>query len=88
MRRLGGCTSGFLHGNPNTRLVNIQSVIADTQHSIDSLQQQIEGLISADADRVTVRRDIGERSLRIRWVRDRVAEVERSIEEGEWRRFL
>lgn len=67
----------------DNRLVNIQSVIADTKRSIADLQRQIDALICADSDRSTLRRDVGERSLRVRWIRDRVAEVERTTEEGE-----
>jgi hypothetical protein len=58
-------------------------VIADTKRSIADLQRQIDTLISADSDRSTLKRDVGERSLRVRWIRDRVAEVERTTEEGE-----
>lgn len=76
------CISEDICELADPRLVNIQSVIADTQRDIDNLQRQIGSLISADSDRVAVRREIGERSLRIRWVRDRVAEVERTIDEG------
>ncbi len=58
-------------------------MIADTKRSIADLQRQIDTLISADSDRSTLKRDVGERSLRVRWIRDRVAEVERTTEEGE-----
>ncbi|KAL1411180.1 hypothetical protein Q8F55_002131 [Vanrija albida] len=71
-----GANVGGIH-----QLVNIQSVIADTQRSVDDLQRQIESLITADADRSALRRDVSERALRVRWVKDRVADVERTIEE-------
>lgn len=64
------------------RLVNIQSVIADTQRSIDDLQRRIDSLITGDVDRSTLKRDVSERGLKVRWVRDRVSEVERTIEEA------
>lgn len=66
----------------DARLVNIQSVIADTQRSVDDLQRQIDSLIAADTDRSAVRREVSERALRVRWVKDRVADVERTIEES------
>ncbi|BEI93229.1 uncharacterized protein CcaverHIS019_0508570 [Cutaneotrichosporon cavernicola] len=78
-----GANFGGLH-----QLVNIQSVIADTGRSIADLQHQIDTLISADSDRSTLKRDVSERALRVRWIRDRVAEVERTTEEARARMTL
>ncbi|GMK55449.1 hypothetical protein CspeluHIS016_0205050 [Cutaneotrichosporon spelunceum] len=72
-----GANFGGLH-----QLVNIQSVIADTERSIADLQHQIDTLISADRDRSALKRDVSERALCVRWIRDRVAEVERTTEEA------
>jgi len=63
------------------RLVNIQSVIADTQRSIQELQARIDALIASDTDRSVERRDVSERALRVRWITERVSEVEDTTEQ-------
>jgi hypothetical protein len=85
-----GATFGALHSwvtprgqklKLTGRLVNIQSVIADTQRSIEDLQRRIDTLIVSDADRAAQKRDVSERALRVHWIRDRVSEVERTTEQ-------
>ncbi|KAL7422179.1 hypothetical protein Q5752_002824 [Cryptotrichosporon argae] len=67
---------GALH-----QLFNLQAVVADTQRSIDELRARVDAAIKADCGGRALRRDVGEREHRVAWIKDRVAEVERTIED-------
>ncbi|EIW69486.1 hypothetical protein TREMEDRAFT_73876 [Tremella mesenterica DSM 1558] len=80
LRRKQSLGVGGLH-----QLVNLQAVIADTEREIAQVQRKINALLLADTDNSALRREVEERSGRIRWLKKAIMEVEKSTMEAQSR---
>ncbi|WVQ98524.1 hypothetical protein IAU59_005650 [Kwoniella sp. CBS 9459] len=71
-----GAGFGGLH-----QLVNLQAVVADTQRSIEQIRRKVDLLLKEDADRGALRREVEEKRSKVRWINEKIKEVERTTKE-------
>ncbi|KAK4689968.1 hypothetical protein P7C73_g164, partial [Tremellales sp. Uapishka_1] len=64
------------------QLVNMQAVIMDTERSVEDVKKGIDRLLLDDADWSSLRRDVHQREEQVRWIKEKIEEVEKATKEG------
>ncbi|WWD15739.1 hypothetical protein CI109_100161 [Kwoniella shandongensis] len=78
-----GVGVGGLH-----QLVNMHAVIADTERGVCDVKRKANKLLFQDVDRRALRREVSEREEKVKWINEKILEVEKVTKEIQARTTL